>query len=445
MPGKPPYRRGIYADMYQGRPWTIRQLSGAGTPDQVNSRIKFLLNNGATGVNLLFDVPTIQMYDSGEPESAGMVGVVGVPIDTVEDMEATFKDIPVDEISVSLVTHYPSNTAILMAMYLVMAERRGILWAKLKGSVQNDFIMEEVVRNAVDFISPRKCFELQCQNIEYLTKYVPQFNAATFNGYNLREFGADIVLESAVALLNGYETLQAVPKAKVSFFWCVGNQFFDEIARLRAVREVWYNMTGQKLRCHVQTSGISLTKEEYLNNITRSAYHAMAAVLGGCQSLHVDSYDEAYSVPSEASSLVSLRTQQILQIETGIMDEPDPLGGSYYIEKLTDTMVEDIRNTICAMGSIVGAVESGWLRAECIRNQSAQLPQVKFSSSYLPTVSSIHIDKPERCIGISNVSSTNIALGPDIMLGCIEAIRKGATVGQLRRAILSRYGRWQRA
>lgn len=428
--------------MYRGRPWTIRQLSGAGSPEQVNQRIRFLLDNGATGVNVLFDVPTIQMYDSDEPESAGMVGVVGVPIDTVDDMEATFKDIPIDQISVSIVSHYPSNTAILMAMYLVMAERRGIPWAKLKGSVQNDFIMEEVIRNGLDFIPPQACFDLQCGNVAFLAENCPQWNAATFNGYNVREFGADIILESAVALLNAQETLLRAPNGKVSFFWCVGSDFFREIARLRAVRELWHEMSGQKLRCHVQTSGISLTRDEPLNNIVRAGYQALAAVLGGCQSLHVDSYDEAYSTPSEASSLVSLRTQQIIQVETGVMDEPDPLGGSEYIESLTDSMKAAILSSyrqIMDMGGPVAVVESGWLRSECIKGQRHQPPQVKAHGG--------HIDlQPLRPIRktVKRISNASIGLGDDVMSGCIGAAREGATVGQLRRAIMSRYGRWER-
>lgn len=442
LPGEPPYRRGIHASGYAGRPWTIRQLAGQGTPQQTNQRIRYLLDKGATGVNLLFDVPTIASYDSDEPEAAGMVGIVGAAVDTVDDMSAIFEGIPLDEVSVSVVSHYPTNTAILMGMFLVAAERQGVSWDKLKGSCQNDAIMECVVASIMDRIPPAACFELQYQNIAFLTKHVPRWHPATFNGYNLREFGADIVLESAVALLNAHETVQKVPEAleRVSFFWCIGNDFFREIARLRAVREIWFRLTGSKLRCHCQTSGISLTKAEPMNNIVRASYQAMAAVLGGCQSLHVDSYDEAYSVPSEQSSLVSLRTQQILQTETGIMNEPDPLGGSQYVEEMTDLMKDLIgyaMEGIQLQGGLVSVVESGWLRDKCLKGQREESPRITADTApcYFPDKTG-PILKP-----VNRMNNASIALGPSTMLGCIAAAREGATVGQLRRAILNKYGR----
>jgi len=383
FPGKHPYTRGIHSNMYRGRKFTIRQLVGFAGPEDTNERIKFLLDNGATGVNIVFDIPTIQEYDSDSPAARGQVGMGGVAVDSVNDMELLFKDVPIDKMSVSLVTHYPTNTAILFAMYLVMAERRGVPWEKLRGSVQNDMVMEEVVRGGLEFIPPRECFRTQCDNISFIRTHVPKWNCITLNGYNLREAGASAVTETSVAMANAIETLKELVERghsvewiaeRISFFWDAANDFFVEIARLRAARRLWYrimkyrfaadNDKAMLMRCHVQTSGLSLTSEEPMNNIVRAAYQALAAVLGGTQSLHVSSYDEAYSVPSEAASLVSLRTQQIIQEETAISAVVDPLGGSFYVESLTDELEKKILDEIDEiekMGGIVEAINRGWL------------------------------------------------------------------------------------
>lgn len=383
FPGKHPYTRGIHPNMYRGRKFTIRQLSGFAGPEDTNERIKFLLDNGATGVNIVFDIPTIQEYDSDSPIARGQVGMGGVAVDSVNDMELLFRDVPIDKMSVSLVTHYPTNTAILFAMYLVMAERRGIPWDKLMGSVQNDMVMEEVVRGGLEFIPPRECFRTQCDNISFIRTHVPKWNCITLNGYNLREAGASAVTETSVAMANAIETLKELVERghsvewiaeRISFFWDAANDFFVEIARLRAARRLWYrimkyrfaadNDKAMLMRCHVQTSGLSLTSEEPMNNIVRAAYQALAAVLGGTQSLHVSSYDEVYSVPTEAASLVSLRTQQIIQEETAISAVVDPLGGSFYVESLTDELEKKILDEIDAiekMGGIVEAINRGWL------------------------------------------------------------------------------------
>jgi methylmalonyl-CoA mutase N-terminal domain/subunit len=383
FPGRHPYTRGIHSNMYRGRKFTIRQLSGFAGPEDTNERIKFLLDNGATGVNIVFDIPTIQEYDSDSPAAWGQVGMGGVAIDSVNDVELLFKDVPIDKLSVSLVTHYPTNTAILFAMYLVMAERRGVSWEKLRGSVQNDMVMEEVVRGGLEFIPPKACFRTQCDNISFIRTYVPKWNCITFNGYNLREAGTSAVTETSVAMANAIETLKELVERghsaewiaeRISFFWDAASDFFIEIARLRAARRLWYrimkyrfaadNDKAMLMRCHVQTSGLSLTSEEPMNNIVRSAYQALAAALGGTQSLHVSSYDEAYSVPTEAASLVSLRTQQIIQEETAISTVVDPLGGSFYVESLTDELEKKILDEIDEiekMGGIVKAINRGWL------------------------------------------------------------------------------------
>ncbi len=381
--GQEPFTRGIHANMYRGREFTMRQLTGFGGPEETNQRIKFMLAHGATGLNVLFDLPTIQMYDSDDPLSKGQVGMSGVAIDSVEDMELVFKDIPLDKVTVSLVTHYPSNTAILFPMYLAMAERRGIPWNQLRGSVQNDITLEEVVRSGPEYIPPKDCFRIQCDNIEFIRQNVPLWNFVTYNGYNLREFGTSGVTEMAVALSNAIGTVEEMLRRghdvdwvaeRLAFFWSPASDFFEEVARVRAVRRLWFKIMKYRfnaksprsmwMRCHVQTSGVSLMREEPLNNIIRAAYHALATVLGGVQSLHVDSYDEAYSVPTEEAALLSLRTQQIIRAETGVTEVVDPLGGSFYVEALTndiETRILDEVDEIEKMGGYVTAIDKGWL------------------------------------------------------------------------------------
>lgn len=388
--GKEPYTRGIHPNMYRGRTFTIRQLFGAGSPEQCNKKIKMLLKHGATGINCILDLATIQMFDSDEPEARGQVATVGVPIDCVEDMEAIYKDIPIDKVSASIVTHYPRNTAIIFPMYLVMAERRGIPWDKLPGSVQNDFIVESLIRSASEYIPPKDDFRIQCDNIEFIRKNVPQWNYVTLNGYNLREWGASGVTEMAVAVANAIETLKEMTRRghdidwmaeRLAFFWAPANDFFEEVARIRAVRRLWYKIMkyrfGAKkprsmwMRCHVQTSGVSLTREEPMNNVVRAAYHGLAAVLGGAQSLHVDSFDEAYTVPSEEGSILSVRTQQIIEAETQVTQVVDPLGGSFYVEALTtdiEKRILDEVDEIERMGGIVKVVTSGWLHNKVMRH-----------------------------------------------------------------------------
>jgi methylmalonyl-CoA mutase N-terminal domain/subunit len=379
--GQPPFTRGIHANMYRGREFTMRQLTGFGSPEETNERIKFMLDHGATGLNVLFDLPTIQMYDSDDPFAVGQVGMSGVCVDSVEDMARLFKDVPLEDVTISIVTHYPSNTAILFPMFLALAEERGIPWESLKGSVQNDITLEELIRSGSEYIPPKDCFRIQCDNIEFIRKNVPKWNFITINGYNLREFGTSAITEMAVAVSNGIEILDELVKRgyevdstadRLAFFWSAANDFFEEIARIRAVRRLWYkimkyrfnanNPRAMLMRCHVQTSGVCLIQEEPQNNIIRAAYHALSAVLGGAQSLHVDSYDEAYSVPTEEAALLSLRTQQILQKETGVMDVVDPLGGSFYLEALTneiESRILDEIDEIEGLGGYVRAIEGG--------------------------------------------------------------------------------------
>ena len=381
--GQEPFARGVHSNMYRGRTFTQRQLVGFGKPEDSNARIKFLLEAGATGVNLLFDMPTIQMYDSDDPMSAGQVGSCGVCIDHAEDWERLFKGIDIAKETVSIVTHLPSNCAILFPMYLVLAERTNIPWDQLKGSVQNDTTMESLVRNAEVYLPPKDTFRIECDNIEFIRTNVPLWNFITLNGYNLREFGTSGVTEMAVAFSHAMAILDEMIRRghdvdwvgeRLAFFWSPAMDFFEEISRLRAARRLWYRIMKYKykaknprsmlMRCHTQTSGISLVREEPLNNIVRGAFEALSAVLGGAQSLHVDSYDEAFSVPSEEASLLSLRTQQIIEHETGITSVVDPLGGSYYVEALTNEIEKRILDEIAEIekqGGYIEAVTNGYL------------------------------------------------------------------------------------
>ncbi len=408
LPGSEPFTRGIHPNMYRGKKFTMRQINGYGGPEDTNDRMKFMLKHGGTGVSVIFDLPTIQMYDSDDPISKGQVGMSGVAIDSAKDMEILFNDIPIDQVTISLVSHYPSNTAILFPMYLAAAEKKGLSLESLKGSVQNDITLEEVVRSGPEYIPPKDCFRIQCDNIEFIKKNVPNFNFVTLNGYNLHEFGTSGVTEMAVAVANAIASLDALVARgydvdwvarRLAFFWSISSDFFEEVARIRAVRRLWYkimkyrfhskNPRSMWMRCHVQTSGISLTREEPHNNLIRAAIQSLAAVFGGVQSLHVDSYDEAYSVPTEESALLSLRTQQIIQEETVVTEVVDPLGGSFYVEALTNDIEKRILDEIDEIekvGGYVAAIEKGWIHNKIAdyfykEKEKIEKGQIKFVGS----------------------------------------------------------------
>jgi methylmalonyl-CoA mutase N-terminal domain/subunit len=390
FPGEPPFTRGIHHTMYRGRLWTIRQLAGYGTAEETNRRFKFLLEQGSTGINCVFDYPTARGYDSDAPEATGDVGQGGVAIDSLADMEQLFEGIPVEQISVSLVASFPVLSLTVMAMYLALAKKRGIPWDKLAGTVQNDFLMETAIAVAPAVLAPGASFRLSTDVVEYCTRHVPRWNPISYTGYNYREAGVDAVQEVALVFVHalatveemrrrGYEADQFVPR--LSFFFSADNDFFEEIAKYRAARRLWYRLMSRRygvtgprtltLRYHVQTAGSALTAQEPLNNIVRAAYQGLAAVLGGAQSIHVDGYDEALCIPSEQAALVALRTQQILQNETNTTYTADPLGGGYFIESLTDEMERRIQaymDRIEEAGGIVSVVQSGWLHNEILES-----------------------------------------------------------------------------
>jgi len=405
-PGEPPFTRGIHPTMYRGRLWTMRQLAGFGPPEETNKRYKLLLSQGATGINGVFDYPTLRGFNSDHPEAEADAGRGGVAIDSLEDMMILFDGIPIDEVSVSLVTCQPIGTVPVLAMYLAQAEKRNIPFKNLAGTTQNDFLLETAVTIGWNILPPRYSFKLSCDVIEYCVKHVPRWNPVSIAGYNYREAGTNAVQELGLCLAHGIACVEELLSRgmavddfapRISFFFNSHNDFFEEIAKFRAARRLWCRIMterfgatdprSKKLRFHVQTAGSALTAQQPLNNITRAAYHALAAVLGGAQSVHIDGYDEALCTPTETSALIALRTQQILQHETNVTSVVDPLGGSYFMENLTHEMerrVTDYISTIENLGGLVEAVNKGWVHDEIA--DSAIQYQKAIESGELPVV-----------------------------------------------------------
>jgi methylmalonyl-CoA mutase N-terminal domain/subunit len=386
FPGQPPYTRGVYPTMYRGRTWTVRQLAGFGPAAETNARLRLLLDQGATGINVVFDYPTNRGYNSDDPLAAGDAGQGGVAVDCLDDMLELFEGIPLDTVSVSLVLSHPVAAGVIFALYLAAAEERGYRMEQLAGTLQNDFMMETVVLTAPNVLRPAFSFKLSLDVVEFATQHVPRWNPISFTGYNYREAGANAVQEAALVVTNALATAREMVRRghdvdafapRLSSFFSADNDFFEEIAKYRAARRIYARRFGEEfaprdprssmLRFHVQTAGSALTAQQPLNNIARAAYHAMAAVLGGTQSLHVSAYDEALCVPSELAAITALRTQQILLNETGVTRTADPLAGSYFVESLTDAMEERIEaymGQIEEMGGLVGAVDTGWVHGE---------------------------------------------------------------------------------
>ncbi|WP_199730681.1 acyl-CoA mutase large subunit family protein [Amycolatopsis panacis] len=379
LPGEYPFTRGVHSTMYRGRPWTIRQVAGFGQAEDTNNRYKYLLDAGQTGLSTDFDLPTLLGYDSDHEVYRREVGRIGVAVDTVVDMHALFDGIPLDRISTSL-TINPS-AAVLLAMYRVVGEERGFPGHVLTGTTQNDILKEYIAQNEFIF-PPEPSVHLVVDTMEYGADVMPRFNPLNVCGYHIRDAGATAVEEVGLTLSNalcymekgierGIDPDRLAPR--VSFFWNVHNNFFEEAAKLRAARRLWARLTRERLGCkdprswlmraHCQTSGVSLTAQQPYNNVARTAIQAMAAILGGTQSLHTNSLDEALSIPSESAIRIAVRTQAIILHETGAADVVDPLAGSYYVETLTNQIEEEARSLIervDGMGGMIGAVESGY-------------------------------------------------------------------------------------
>lgn len=382
-PGQFPFARGVHASMYRGRLWTMRQFAGFGTPRQTNERFKFLLSKGQTGLSTAFDLPTLMGLDSDDSRSVGEVGRLGVAMDTLDDMLELFEGIDLEQVSVSMTINAPA--IIIMAFYLAAAEDRGFDWRKLRGTIQNDILKEFHAQNEFVF-PPQPSVRLVCDVIEYCAAHVPQWNPVSISGYHIREAGSTAAQELAFTLADGLHYVdQCLARGmsiddfapRLSFFFNSHNDLFEEVAKYRAARIVWAeamrNRYGAKdeaswkLRCHAQTAGCSLQDKQPEVNLIRVAYQALAAVLGGCQSLHTNSMDETLSLPSEHAVTLALRTQQVLAYETGVTNTVDPLGGSYFVESLTRQMQAEAHtyfDRIESLGGMIAAVESGFFRSE---------------------------------------------------------------------------------
>src|SRR5437763_1213345 len=382
-PGEAPYTRGIHASGYRGKLWTMRQFSGFASPEETNQRYKYLLAHGGGGLSVAFDLPTLMGFDSTSPESEGEVGKCGVAIDSLEDMEILFDGIDLEKTTVSMTINSPAS--VLWAMYLVVAEKQGADWKSLSGTIQNDILKEYIAQKEYIF-PPAPSMRLVVDTFEFGTHFTPKFNTISISGYHIREAGSTALQELAFTIYDGVEYVEWARQRgldvdefgpRLSFFFNSHNDFFEEIAKFRASRKIWYRLMKERfgaktartwlMRFHTQTAGVSLTAQQPLNNLARTAIQALAAVLGGTKSLHTDSYDEALALPTEDAAPIALRTQQVLAYESGVAQTVDPLGGSYFVEKLTLDMENgafDYFDKLDAMGGMVKAIERGYPQKE---------------------------------------------------------------------------------
>ncbi len=383
LPGEYPYLRGIHPTGYRGRLWTMRMFAGFGRPEETNRRFKFLLDQGQTGLSVAFDMPSLYGYDTDDPRAKGEFGKCGVAVSSLADMEALFDGIPLDRVTTSMTINAPA--AIIWAMYIAVAQKQGASMADLGGTIQNDILKEYIAQNEYIF-PPGPSMRLVVDTVEFASQHLPKWNPISISGYHIREAGSTAVQELAFTLADGFEYVRHsmarglrvddfVPR--LSFFFNVHNNFFEEIAKFRAARRIWakemqdtfhsQNPRSQWLRFHAQTSGASLTAQQPDNNVVRVSLQALAAVLGGCQSLHTNGKDEAWALPSEDAALQALRTQQIIAHETGVTDTVDPLGGSYFLETLTNQVEAggyDYFRRIEDLGGVIPGLEAGFFQRE---------------------------------------------------------------------------------
>jgi methylmalonyl-CoA mutase N-terminal domain/subunit len=426
-PGAYPFTRGIHETMYRGRLWTMRQFAGFGTAEDTNRRYKFLLEHGQTGLSVAFDFPTLMGYDSDHPRAEGEVGKCGVAISSLADMEDLFRGIPLDQVSTSMTINGPA--AILFCFYVAAAEKTGVASAGLRGTVQNDILKEYMAQHA--WVYPvEPALKIIVDMFEWCTEHAPLWNTISISGYHIREAGATAAQELAFTLANGFTYVErAMARGldvdafapRLSFFWDIHNDFFEEIAKLRAARRIWarhmrerYGATSPRsamMRFHSQTAGVTLTAQQPMNNVVRVAYQALAAVLGGTQSLHTNSLDETLALPTEQAVQLALRTQQILAAETGIADVTDPLGGSYYVEALTDQLereAEAMFAEIQSIGGVVRGIENGWFQRQIARSAADQQRALESGEQVVVGVNDFVTadDHPVEILRVSNDAET---------------------------------------
>lgn len=489
QPGQFPFTRGVYPNMYRGRLWTLRQYAGFGTGEESNKRYRFLLSQGQTGLSVAFDLPTQLGLDSDHPLARGEVGKVGVAIDSLQDMETLFKSIPLEKVSVSMTIN--STAAIILAMYLALAEKKKVAWTRLEGTIQNDILKEYVARGTYIY-PPKASLRLITDIIAFCQNKVPRWNTMSISGYHIREAGATAVQELAFTLANAIAYIEAALKAglevdsfapRLSFFLAAHNDFFEEVAKFRAARRIWArimrerfkarNPDSWKFRFHTQTSGVTLLAQQPENNVVRVAYQSLAAVLGGTQSLHTNSRDEALALPSEESAEIALRTQQILAHETGVADTVDPLGGSYFVEYLTNQVEEKVMGylqKIEELGGMLEAIDNGFIQKEIQESAYRYQKQVETKKQVVVGLNAyqkekekirFHLYSPPKRIEENQVKKLRLlkarrpegqvmarldALreaarsGKNLLPPLIEAVKAMATLGEISEVLKESFG-----
>ncbi len=456
FPGLYPFVRGVQNTMHRGRFWTMRQYAGFGSAEDTNKRFRYLLEQGQTGLSVAFDLPTQIGYDSDHSLALGEVGKVGVAIDSVRDMAVLFDQIPLDQVSTSMTTNSPA--AVITAMYLALAEKSGISFDKLRGTIQNDVLKEYIARGTYIF-PPKPAMRITTNIIDYCAKNMPQWNSISISGYHMREAGCTAVQEVAFTLADGISYVESVINAglkidefapRLSFFFSAHQDFLEEIAKYRAARRLWARIMKERfkaqdprswmLRYHVQTAGCSLTAQQPLLNILRTGFEALSAVLGGCQSLHTNSYDEALALPTEQAVQIALRTQQIIAHEAGVTETADPLAGSYYIEYLTDKIeadAEEYIRKIWDMGGMIPAIEAGYIQQEIAHSAYEYQKKVESKERIVVGVNKFQIKEPpptgllkvDMSVGDRQTEKLKILRAErnqQAVASCLDKIKKGA-------------------
>ncbi len=435
LPGEYPYTRGVQPTMYRGRLWTMRQYAGFGTATESNERFKFLLSQGQTGLSVAFDLPTQIGMDSDDPDADAEIGQVGVAIDSLADMEEMFAGIPLDRVSTSMTINAPAS--VLVAMYMVVAEKQGVPSADIMGTAQNDVLKEYVARGTYIY-PPRPSLRLAADLITYCARYAPKFNSISVSGYHIRDAGATAAQEIGFAFGNAIAYLEACQRAgvgidevapRISWIFNTHNNFFEEVAKYRALRRMWAKLlrgrfaaqdpASWKLRTHVQTGGATLTAQQPENNIVRASLQALASVLGGVQSMALSCYDEALAIPTEDAQRIALRTQQIIAHETGVTDTADPLGGSYYVEALTDEIERKAQayiDRVEDLGGAVAAIEAGYVQAEIQEAAVRQQQEVESGARVVVGVNKFRSDEGRE--------PTIFRVNTEVARGQVERLRR---------------------
>ena len=490
LPGEYPYTRGVQPTMYRARPWTMRMFAGFGTAEDTNKRFKYLLSQGQTGLSTAFDMPTLYGYDTDHSMAAGEFGKCGVAISSLADMEILYQDLPLDKITTSMTINGPAP--VIWAMYIVNAEKNGFPRAKLGGTLQNDILKEYIAQKEFLF-PPEPSMRLVTDTIEFGTRHMPRWNTISISGYHIREAGATAVQELAFTLADGLTYVDhALARGlnidefapRLSFFFDVHNDFFEEIAKFRAARRLWARLMRERygakdprswlLRCHAQTAGVSLTAQQPDNNIVRTSLQALAAVLGGTNSLHTNSLDEALALPTEKAALLALRTQQIIASESGVVNTVDPLGGSYFVEALTDQTEEaamDYINRVDALGGVLACIQNGFFQREIAEsayryqqevdthkrtivgvNDYLMEEEIKVPTLYIDRVGEMaHLERLKRVRKERDQDAVKCALDElrrvaegteNTMPAIIEAVKTYATLGEIMDVFRSVFGHY---